>query len=181
MVFEALPPGIRTVFIGGGTPTYLEPVDLSRLLNGLRTRLEAGGHSVQEWTVEANPDTVSEEVASALAQGGVTRVSLGAQSFAAPALAALDRRHDPDNVRQAMNRLRQVGLEDLSLDLIFAIPEQRFPLNQWKEDLEHALAMEPTHLSAYGLMYESGTPLRGRLDRGQIERCLLYTSPSPRD
>ncbi len=166
VVLKQLPAGIRTVFVGGGTPTHLPVQSLQELLLGLRQRLDAGGHQLEEWTIEANPDTVSTEVADALASAGVTRVSLGAQSFHEPALKMLERRHDPANVEQAMSRLRGVGITDLSLDLIFAVPELSDPLGVWARDLDAALSLDPKHLSCYGLTYEAGTPLRRRLDRG---------------
>ncbi|MCP4838019.1 MAG: radical SAM family heme chaperone HemW [Planctomycetes bacterium] len=170
VVLKQLPAGIRTVFVGGGTPTHLPVQSLQELLLGLRQRLDAGGHQLEEWTIEANPDTVSAEVADALASAGVTRVSLGAQSFHEPALKMLERRHDPANVEQAMSRLRGVGITDLSLDLIFAVPELSDPLGVWARDLDAALSLDPKHLSCYGLTYEAGTPLRRRLDRGGVVR-----------
>jgi oxygen-independent coproporphyrinogen-3 oxidase len=170
VVLPRIPPGIRTVFVGGGTPTHLPPSVLATLLTGLRERLAAGGHRIEEWTLEANPDTVSDETAAVLAEAGVTRVSLGAQSFDPPALQMLERRHDPANVGQAMERLRRVGITDLSVDLIFAVPELKDPVEVWARDLDMALALDPTHLSCYGLTYEAGTPLRRRLDVGRIER-----------
>jgi len=165
-----LPAGIETVFIGGGTPTHLPPADLARLLGGLGSLLSAGRHAICEWTIEANPDTISPTVADILAEYGLNRVSLGAQSFHAGSLKALERRHDPRNVGQAMEFLRAVGIDDLSIDLIFAIPGQDNPLEIWKRDLDAALALSPTHLSCYGLTYERGTPLRRRLDVGQVVR-----------
>jgi oxygen-independent coproporphyrinogen-3 oxidase len=143
---------------------------LQRLLTSLSDGFAAGRHSIREWTIEANPDTVTPIVADILAGSGVTRVSLGAQSFHAGSLKALERRHDPRNVQQAMERLRAVGIDDLSIDLIFAIPGQQRPLDIWKQDLEAALALSPTHLSCYGLTYEAGTPLRRRLDVGNVDR-----------
>ncbi len=160
--------GIETIFIGGGTPTHLPPRDLSRLLLGLRTLLAAGGHSLKEWTIEANPDTITPQLAAILAESGVTRVSLGAQSFDLDSLRVLQRHHQPSNVGRAMEFLRDAGIEDLSLDLIFGIPGQAAPLDIWDGDLDAAIALSPTHLSCYGLTYEAGTPLRRRLDVGDI-------------
>ena len=152
-----------TVFVGGGTPTYLEADDLHRLLAGVG---EALPYAAAEWTVEANPETVDADIAAALRDGGVTRVSLGMQSAQPELLQALERQHSPESVPRAFEHLRAVGFDDLSLDLIFGIPGQC--LKQVQADLEAALALEPTHLSVYGLIYEPGTPLRRRRDQGQV-------------
>ena len=169
-VWPVLPMSVRTLFVGGGTPTHLAPPLLERLLNELAEPLRSEGHPLVEFTVEANPDTVDASCAATLARAGVTRVSLGAQSFASAALTALERHHDPENVGQAMTHLRAAGLTDLSLDLIFAVPGQANPLAQWAADLDAALALQPTHLSVYGLTYEPGTPLTKRLAAGRVTR-----------
>ncbi|MCH2140268.1 MAG: radical SAM family heme chaperone HemW [Phycisphaerales bacterium] len=169
-VLPQLPIGMESIFIGGGTPTYLSPDDLHRLLSRLRTLLQETGQSIAEWTVEANPDTVSEEIADVLGQSGVNRVSLGAQSFQPQALTALERHHDPDHVGLAMDRLRQAGISDLSLDLIFAVPSGLDPRVAWRADLEMAISLKPTHMSCYGLTYEPGTPLTRRLETGRVTR-----------
>jgi oxygen-independent coproporphyrinogen-3 oxidase len=100
----------------------------------------------------------------------VNRVSIGAQSFHKGSLKALERHHDPSNVTRAMELVRAAGINDVSIDLIFAIPGQPRPLELWQRDLDQALALDPTHLSCYNLSYELGTPLRRRLDTGAIER-----------
>ena len=164
------PVGVRTVFIGGGTPTHLPIDSLEALLSGLGSLLRAGGHTIEEWTIEANPDTVTPDVAAVLAAGGVNRVSIGAQSFHEGSLAALERNHDPSNVSRAVELVRAAGISDVSIDLIFAVPGQPEPLELWRGDLDQALALDPSHLSCYNLSYELGTPLRRRLDTGAIER-----------
>ncbi len=155
-----------TLFVGGGTPTWLEPPDLARLLQGLASHalLREGG----EWTVEANPETVTEEIAAVLADAGVTRVSLGAQSFRPEALKALERWHDPESVPAARRYASAAGIHDCSLDLIFAVPDGGDAVAGWTSDLTQALALAPTHVSCYGLTYEPGTPLRRRLDTGRV-------------
>ena len=154
---------LTSVFIGGGTPTLLSLDDLARLLGALKDRFVTG-HT--EFTVEANPETVTPQLAETLIAGGVNRVSLGAQSFDPGLLANLQRLHDPTRVGQVLSWLREAGLSRLSLDLIFAIPGQS--LSQWQDDLEKAISLQPDHLSCYGLVYEPGTPLRHRLDRGDV-------------
>jgi oxygen-independent coproporphyrinogen III oxidase len=141
-----LAPELATVFLGGGTPTLLGPELLDRLLGGLPP--------ASELTVEANPETVDDEIAAMLARRGV-RVSLGAQSFGAAQLAVLERRATPDQVRAAAAHLRAAGITNLSLDLLFGIPGMgRAELDR---DLDEALALHPEHLSCYELEAKPGT------------------------
>lgn len=158
---------LETVFVGGGTPTFLRPDLLARLLELIRTRTPLAEDA--EWTVEANPETVTDAIARTLVAGGVNRTSLGAQSFDPRHLATLERWHDPASVPRAVSRLRAAGVRRVSLDLIFGIPGAT--LDDWKLDLERALALEPDHLSCYGLTYEPNTALRRRLELGRIEPC----------
>jgi oxygen-independent coproporphyrinogen-3 oxidase len=157
---------LRTLFVGGGTPTLLADDRLARLLRGLRELLPWADGA--EWTVEANPETVTEGKAAVLASCGVTRVSMGAQSFQPALLRQLERHHEPASVARAMALLRGAGIARLNVDLIFAIPGST--LAQWEDDLGQALALAPDHLSCYGLVYEPGTPLRARLEAGGVER-----------
>ncbi|HEX4608677.1 MAG TPA: radical SAM family heme chaperone HemW [Urbifossiella sp.] len=154
---------VETRFIGGGTPTHLTADQLARLLALLNRWLPApaGG----EFSIEANPDSLTAGKAAVLAAGGVTRVSLGVQSFRPGALAALDRRHTPEQVPRAVEVVRRHGLA-LSLDLIFAAPGST-PAD-WAADLAAALALGPDHVSTYGLTYETGTPLWKARRRGAV-------------
>ena len=120
----------------------------------------------QEFTVEANPETVTPELMQALVAGGVNRVSIGAQSFDRESLKALERWHDPESVPRTVQIIRDVGLTNFSLDLIFAIPGQT--LAMLENDLDALLALSPTHLSTYGLTYEPNTPLTAKLRVGQV-------------
>lgn len=160
-------PPIETVFIGGGTPTMLRPTLLRRLLDSIRRHLPLEADERLEWTVEANPETVDREIADTLAAGGVNRASLGAQSFTPRLLAALERDHRIESVAAATAHLRDAGISNLNLDLIFAVPGST--LADWSHDLDEALALAPTHISAYGLTYEPNTPLAKRESRGEIE------------
>ncbi|MBM4052853.1 MAG: radical SAM family heme chaperone HemW [Planctomycetes bacterium] len=157
---------MQTLFVGGGTPTLLADDRLLRLLRGLRELLPWAGGA--EWTVEANPETITAAKADVLASCGVTRVSMGAQSFQPALLQQLERHHEPASVARAMGLLRSAGIARLNIDLIFAIPTST--LVQWQDDLAQALALAPDHLSCYGLVYEPGTPLRARLEAGGVER-----------
>jgi oxygen-independent coproporphyrinogen-3 oxidase len=155
---------VETIFIGGGTPTLLQPSLLSRLLGEVATRRIALPGA--EFTVEANPETVTDEVAEVLAAGGVNRVSVGAQSFDARHLKTLERWHDPSNVERSLTRLRRSGIHNINLDLICAIPGQT--LEDAAADLERAIALDPTHLSVYTLIYEPNTPLHVRLMQNAV-------------
>ena len=121
---------------------------------------------VTEFTVEANPETVTPELMGILSAGGVNRVSLGAQSFNPDQLKTLERWHDPDTVPKAVAMLREAGITNFNLDLIFAIPGQT--LDGLNKDLDAALALNPTHLSCYSLIFEPNTPLTQKLKLGRI-------------
>jgi len=154
----------KTVFIGGGTPTLLATACWEPLLEAINNHLVGEGTS--EFTVEANPETVTPELMRLLAGGGVNRLSIGAQSFNPAHLKTLERWHEPANVARAIELARAAGIDNVNLDLIFAIPGQS--VEDWREDLLHAMALEPTHVSCYGLMYEPNTPLTQRMHMGRI-------------
>jgi len=138
---------VETVFIGGGTPTFTEPKALRRLLAALPAAAEV--------TVEANPETVTPALAALLRECGVTRVSLGAQTFAPRLLEVLERVAGSDDVRRAVHALRDVSFDNISLDLIYGIPGQE-PLDL-DHDLAEALELAPEHLSLYELEAKPGT------------------------
>lgn len=138
---------VQTVFLGGGTPTFTEPAALERLLRGLP--------EAAELTVEANPETITPALAARLVRAGVDRVSLGAQSFDTSLLAVLERAAGPDDVRRAFQTLRDAGLDNISLDLIYGIPGQE--PSDLERDLDQALRLEPEHVSAYELEAKPGT------------------------
>ena len=138
---------LETVFVGGGTPTFTEPEALGRLLAALPPAAEV--------TVEANPETVTPELAALLREGGVTRVSLGAQTFEPRLLDVLERVAGPDDVRCAVHTLRDASFDNISLDLIYGIPGQE--PSDLAHDLAEALALTPEHLSVYELEAKPGT------------------------
>lgn len=157
------PRNVETIFIGGGTPTRLSASQLTRLLSMVRTRfhLAPGG----EWTIEANPGTLDPQKVEVLAEGGVNRISLGAQSFQPPLLKALERDHDPAEIPKAIDLIRP-RFSRWSIDLIFGAPGST--LRHWEADLDLALSLKPDHLSCYGLVYEKGTPLHKHWQEGQV-------------
>jgi putative oxygen-independent coproporphyrinogen III oxidase len=138
---------VETVFLGGGTPTFLAQSELERLLRALP--------AAEEVTVEANPETVTPALARALREAGVTRVSLGAQSFQPHLLAMLERRAQPVDVRRAFQVLRDAAFDNISLDLVYGIPGQSAA--DLARDLAEALALEPEHVSCYELEAKPGT------------------------
>jgi oxygen-independent coproporphyrinogen-3 oxidase len=140
-------PRVETIFLGGGTPTFTEPTALERLLGGLP--------DADEVTVEANPETVTPELARLLSRNRVNRVSLGAQSFRPRLLAVLERRAQPDDVRRAVYLLRDAGFDNISLDLVYGVPGQTAA--DLDSDLAEALALEPEHVSCYELEARPGT------------------------
>ena len=137
----------ETIFLGGGTPTFTEPAALARLLAALPR--------AREVTVEANPETVTPELATLLREHGVNRVSLGAQTFQPHLLAILERRAEPETVRAAVRKLRAAGFDNVSLDLIYGIPGQSAA--DLASDLAEAVALVPEHVSAYELEAKPGT------------------------
>jgi oxygen-independent coproporphyrinogen-3 oxidase len=157
------PHEVDTIFIGGGTPTRLTSRQLERLLAMTRRwfPLTEGG----EWTVEANPGTLDRDKVAVMADGGVERVSLGAQSFRPETLAVLERNHGPEEVVRALELVRP-RFRRWSIDLIFGVPGST--LQDWKRDLESGLALEPDHLSCYGLVYEKGTALWKSWNAGRV-------------
>lgn len=163
---QAMVPGpvlLRSIFVGGGTPTELTPRQLQRLLSDLRTGPPWADDI--EVSIEANPDGFSEAHLTALLDAGVTRISLGGQSFQARHLAFLERQHTPADVFAAVRRVQAAGLR-VAVDLIFGIPGQT--LAEWRDDLETVLALGVGHVSTYGLTYEKGTRLWKAWQRGLI-------------
>jgi putative oxygen-independent coproporphyrinogen III oxidase len=144
---DLLADDLETVFLGGGTPTFTELPELVRLLSGLP--------AAEEVTVEANPETVTAELARALRSAGITRVSLGAQTFRPELLRVLERVAGPDDVRRAVHHLRGAGFDNISLDLVYGIPGQS--PSDLEADLGDALALGPEHLSCYELEAKPGT------------------------
>ena len=154
----------RTIFVGGGTPTLLSPELWQRWLGEMK---QAGLlEQVTEFTIEANPETVSPELMEVLVQGGVNRISIGSQSFQPDLLKTLERWHDPAAVGKAVQIIRSAGISNINLDLIFAIPGQTMAMLD--ADLDAALSHQPLHLSYYSLIFEPNTAMNQRMKQGQI-------------
>ena len=157
---------IDTIYFGGGTPSLLDPIELGRILD--RIRASRTVTSDAEITLEANPDDIASERARHWRTLGINRISLGVQSFDPTVLAWMHRTHTAGDVPRAVALLREVGFSNISLDLIYALPPHL--ARSWEEDLEQALALDPEHLSFYGLTVEDRTPLARWMARGEAAR-----------
>jgi oxygen-independent coproporphyrinogen III oxidase len=150
-----LPLRLSTLYIGGGTPSLMGGAGMHAFAREFRERAFLGDRA--EWTVEANPETFTEDVAHEWARAGVNRISLGVQTFDEDVLRWMGRMHGADGPARAVAAARDAGITNYSLDLIFALPS-RFS-RDWRRDLDHVLALDPAHISLYGLTAETGTPL----------------------
>ena len=154
-----------TIYFGGGTPSLLSPDAIATLLGALEVpRTTHDVRRTVEVTLEANPEDVTPDAARAWRAAGVNRISLGAQSFDDHVLQWMHRSHDAARIGAAVHALRGAGIDNISLDLIFALPGEL--QRDWERDLDMALALGPTHLSLYGLTVEPRTPLDRWISRG---------------
>ena len=155
-------PRISTIYLGGGTPSQLTHDELLQLFTSIYNVYDVAPDA--EVTMECNPDDIREGMFKSLP---VNRVSMGAQTFSDERLRFLRRRHTAAEVDKAVCTLREDGIDNISLDLMFGFPDET--LEDWKSDVSHALSLTPEHLSAYGLMFEEGTPLYHMLEQGQVK------------
>lgn len=153
-----------TVFFGGGTPSLLTPMQLESILSHLRNTFEVDPDA--EITLETNPGTVDKAKLSAFRSLGVNRLSVGVQSFNAAELEFLTRIHSGGDAIRCVEDARSVGFENISIDLIYALPDQT--REGWKKNIATALELDTQHISAYGLIVEQGTPLARMVQSGQI-------------
>lgn len=151
-----------SIYLGGGTPSMLSPKHLTDLFRSLRDTFDFS--DVKEVTLEANPATFDLEKARLFKSLGVTRVSLGIQSFAPHILETLGREHSPEEASKSVRILREAGISSVNIDLMFSIPGQS--LADWESTLRHALSLEPDHISAYNLTYEEDTAFFESLSNG---------------
>ena len=156
---------LETVYFGGGTPSLLPPDAVATIL--LDVSHSTNSLDEVEVTLEANPENVTADAASAWRAAGINRISLGAQSFDDRVLQWMHRTHDAAQIGRAVALLRAAGIDNISLDLIFALPESLG--RDWHRDLDRAIALEPSHLSLYGLTVEPRTPLDRWISRGAIQ------------
>jgi len=156
---------LESVYIGGGTPSLLEHTEIAGLVATVCAyyRLDAD----PEISIEVNPGDCTRAKADVWLESGINRISLGAQSFDPAVLEFLGRRHDASDVERAVSALRDAGFANLSMDLIYGVPNQ--DMASWRTTVENALELAPDHVSAYGLTYESGTPLAEDVAAGRVQ------------
>jgi len=161
-VFGVVP---KTIYLGGGTPTALSTSQLEFLLGGFHERFDLS--AVAEWTVEANPGSVSARKAALLCKLGVNRISLGVQSWDNTLLKILGREHNAEQAEQSFHILREAGCSNINVDLMFGLPGQT--VQQWQKTLEKTVSLRPDHISAYCLTYEEDTEFLVRQSRGELK------------
>jgi len=154
----------RTLYLGGGTPSMLSPGHLSKLFAALHEKIDFS--QLDEVTMEANPATFDAAKAKLFRDLGVTRISLGIQSFTAHVLEILGREHSVSQASESVGILREAGIPSINIDLMFSIPGQS--KDDWQQTLEHAISLEPDHISAYNLTYEEDTAFFESLRRGEM-------------
>lgn len=157
---------IETIYLGGGTPSQLSSEQLSHLFAAIEKNYPCQTDDM-EITMECNPDDVTEDFCKTLQKLPINRISMGAQTFSNQRLRFLHRRHNAEEVRTAVQRLRSIGIPNISIDLMFGFPNET--LEDWKNDIREAIGLGVEHISAYSLMYEEGTALYKMLESEKIE------------
>lgn len=155
-------PKISTIFFGGGTPSYIPSKCISRLMQAINSDMSVDAGA--EITLEANPDDVTQEKLEQWLEAGVNRISIGVQSFDLSTLISLGRRHDADTAIRAIRSARSCGFKNISIDLMFGLPNQK--MTKWIRSLETAIELDTDHMSLYGLQIEPGTPLHRNVELG---------------
>src|SRR5437588_4740313 len=155
---------LETIFWGGGTPTALSTEQLASLLRLFAQTFDL--RRLNEWTIEANPGSVSAKKAAVLRRGGITRISLGIQSCEDDLLYLLGREHNANQAEESFRIFRDAGFENISVDLMFALPGQTE--SQWRASLARTIALGPEHISTYCLTYEEDTEFQARFERGEF-------------
>lgn len=160
---------IETIYFGGGTPSQLQACHIEKIFRCIADNYADRmlNYSDMEISLECNPDDITPEFAENLRHLPINRISMGAQTFSDERLKFLRRRHKASDVRTAIERLRRVGIENISIDLMFGFPNET--IEQWQRDIDKAIALDVEHLSAYSLMYEEGTPLYQLLKKGLVK------------
>ena len=156
---------LETIFVGGGTPTALNAIQMDYFLNSVRQHLNPDGH-IKEWSLEANPENMDLEKLKIMKDYGVNRLSIGVQSFNDDLLKSIGRAHNRQGAIKGIEKARKVGFDNLSIDLMFGLPDQT------KEDLQlslnEAMALEPEHISIYSLQVEPKTIFYNRMKKGTL-------------
>lgn len=165
------PSSTSTVYFGGGTPSSLSVCDIERIVGALESTFNG---TPSEVTLEMNPDDVTKDYIKAVRQMGINRISMGIQTFDDSRLQFIRRRHNASQAEKAVMTIREEGIHNVSIDLMFGFPNQT--MDEWVTDIDKAIALHPTHISAYSLIYEEGTPLFRMLQKGEINQIDDETS-----
>ena len=165
------PSSTSTVYFGGGTPSSLSVCDIERIVGALESTFNG---TTSEVTLEMNPDDVTKDYIKAVRQMGINRISMGIQTFDDSRLQFIRRRHNASQAEKAVMTIREEGIHNVSIDLMFGFPNQT--MDEWVTDIDKAIALHPTHISAYSLMYEEDTPLFRMLQKGEINQIDDETS-----
>jgi oxygen-independent coproporphyrinogen III oxidase len=163
-VAEKFPLTLETIFFGGGTPTVLSTAQLKSLLERFPEIFDLG--ALREWSIEANPGSVSAKKAAALRESGINRISLGVQSWDNQLLSLLGREHDATQAEESYHIFRSAGFSNISIDLMFALPGQTE--TQWRNSLQKTIELQPEHMSTYCLTYEEDTEFLARFQCGEF-------------
>ena len=155
---------VPSIFFGGGTPSLMQPNDIGRVISKIKNEFDLPHNS--EITLECNPDTVTKDSLENFKKVGINRVSFGMQSAVPHVLATLDRTHKPENLAQATTWANEVGISEISVDLIYGTPGES--ITDWQTSIDSALALPITHISAYALIIEEGTKLAAQIKRGEV-------------
>lgn len=155
---------VPSIFFGGGTPSLMQPNDIGRVIAKIKNEFDLLSNS--EITLECNPDTVTKDSLENFKKVGINRVSFGMQSAVPHVLATLDRTHKPENLAQATTWANEVGISEISVDLIYGTPGES--ITDWQTSIDSALALPITHISAYALIIEEGTKLAAQIKRGEV-------------
>lgn len=165
------PSSTSTVYFGGGTPSSLSVCDIERIVGALESTFNG---TPSEVTLEINPDDVTKDYIKAVRQMGINRISMGIQTSDDSRLQFIRRRHNASQAEKAVMTIREEGIHNVSIDLMFGFPNQT--MDEWVTDIDKAIALHPTHISAYSLMYEEDTPLFRMLQKGEINQIDDETS-----
>lgn len=155
---------LETLYVGGGTPTFLNSNELKQMFKSIQANFSF--EKLTEATIEINPNTCTEDELGALKDLGINRVSLGAQSFDLKRLKAMGREHTPQQVERFLEWCEKIGLDNVGIDLIYGLPNQR--ASDWRWELEQAISLKATHISLYGLKLEQGTKWQQMNEDGQL-------------
>ena len=158
---------ITTIYIGGGTPSQLTPSQLSKLADSIKNKIDFS--KIIEFTIEVNPDDVTFDYILMCKNLGINRVSMGIQSFVDDELSIINRRHDSKQAYNAVELIRNAGIDNISIDLIYGLPLQT--IESWKFSVREAIKLGVPHISCYNLSYEEGTLLYNKREAGEIKEC----------